>query len=312
MALAFSHFRTVLPAVQADPCSTPRLPPPRYSLVIATLHDDGDLVRCLGSLSVQHDPPEFEVIVVDQNGDDRLCAVVERFGGRLRIRHERVDFRGASRARNLGAQLALGHWLGFPDDDCEFLPDTLRQVERCAGDPSLRVISGRTIDELGAPSVLRWKQHAMRFDRWSMFGCLTESTLFVQRETFLSVGGFDERFGPGARYPAAEGLELMNRLFARLQPGRACYEPAITMRHPGKVPPWSRWAVKRFHAYAIGDGALIAKNPRPHTLNWGLRTLASAALQAAAFDGWRSAAYAGRILGVLRGFASYCLTSWRK
>ena len=68
-----------------------------------------------------------------------------------------------------------------------------------------------------------------------------------------------------------------------------------------------RWAVGRFHAYAIGDGALIAKSPRAHILNWGARTLVSAFLQMFSLDGWRGAAFAARILGLLRGFATYQL-----
>jgi glycosyltransferase involved in cell wall biosynthesis len=279
----------------------------RYSLVIATLDDDGDLALCLDSLAQQQNMPAFEVIIVDQNGDDHLSAVVQSFASRLSIQHERVDFRGASRARNFGARIARGKWLGFPDDDCQLLPDALHQVERRAIDPLLQVITGQTIDEHGAPNVLRWKQQSTYFSRWNMFGCLTEATLFVQREVFLAVGGFDERFGPGARYPAAEGIELMNRLFAELKPGQACYEPAIKMRHPSKFPPWTRWAAERFHSYAIGDGALIAKNPHPHMLNWGLRTLVSATLQTVSLDGWRSAAFAARLAGMLRGFFAFNL-----
>lgn len=50
---------------------------PRYSLIIATLHDQGDLALCLASLASQVDAPDFEVIIVDQNGDDRLVSLVE-------------------------------------------------------------------------------------------------------------------------------------------------------------------------------------------------------------------------------------------
>src|SRR5690606_35108594 len=91
-----------------------------------------------------------------------------------------------------------------------------------------------------------------------------------------AAGGFDPRFGRGARYPAAEGIDLMNRIFAVLGDGKACYDPRVTMRHPSKIPPWNRWAAGRFHQYARGDGALIAKHPRPHMVYWGLRTLVAA------------------------------------
>jgi hypothetical protein len=66
-------------------------------------------------------------------------------------------------------------------------------------------VAGQTIDEKGDPNVLRWKRRAMEFTHWTMFGCLTESTLFVEKRSFLAAGGFDERFGPGATNPVAEG-----------------------------------------------------------------------------------------------------------
>lgn len=284
----------------------------RYSLVIATLDDDGDLAHCLSRLADLEPGPAFEVIIIDQNGDNRLVDVVERFSRRLALVHERVAFRGASRARNLGAALASGEWLGFPDDDCCLLPGTLLEVERQAEDPLVRVITGRTIDEQGRANVLRWKDEPALFDRWTMFGCLTEATLFVRRDLFLAAGGFDERFGPGAPYPAAEGIDLMNRLFHRLGEGKACYSPRIRMEHPTKIPPWNRWAVHRFYTYAIGDGALIAKHPEPHILYWGMRTLVVAMIQTLTLRGWRSAAFAARMAGLMKGFVSFRLAVWRR
>lgn len=285
---------------------------PHCSLIIATLHDDGELALCLASLERQQLAPLFEVIVVDQNGDDRLIEVVSRFTGSLNIHHEQVDFRNAARARNLGARLAQGTWLGFPDDDCQLLENVLNEVLRISNDPLAQVITGQTIDETGAPNLLRWQQEPTDFCRRTMFKCLTEATLFVRRELFLRTGGFDERFGPGAPFPAAEGIDLMNRLFDHMNGQKACYSPQIKMRHPSKIPPWNAWAVSRFHSYAIGGGALIAKNPQPHILRWGIRTLASAFIQLFTVNGWRSAAFAALILGMIRGFAAFHFTSWRK
>jgi glycosyltransferase involved in cell wall biosynthesis len=276
----------------------------RYSLVIATLHDDGDLEKCFKSMLTLAEGPTFEVIVIDQNGDDRLVDLVRRFADSLSIVHERVTFRAACRARNLGVRLAKGTWVGFPDDDCQLMPDTMKEVERLTIHPQARVVTGQTVDTSGAPNVLRWKQEPINFTRWTMFGCLTEATLFVRRDAFLKVGGFDERFGPGARFPAAEGIDLINRLFADLGDGYgvACYSPRIRMIHPTKIPPWNRWAVSRFHAYACGDGGLIAKNLQLHMLYWGARTIVASSLQALSMRGWRSVAFAARLAGLFKGF----------
>lgn len=274
----------------------------RYSLVIATLHDDGELEGCLNSLVKLDKGPSFEVIVVDQNGDDRLVDVIRRLSDRLVIVHRQVSFRGACRARNLGASMARGAWVGFPDDDCQLFPDTLLEVEHLSSDPRVRVVTGQTVDAAGAPNLLRWKRKPSEFSRWTMFGRLTEATLFVQRDAFLAVGGFDERFGPGAPFPAAEGVDVMTRLFAHIGDGRACYSPRVRMQHPTKTPPWNRWVVARFHAYARGAGALVAKNPAPHLLYWGARIIVGSAVQALIFRGWRGAAFGARFRGFFEGW----------
>ncbi len=276
----------------------------RYSLVIATLHDDGDLEKCLASLLTLVDGPSFEVIVVDQNGDDRLVDLVSRYARSLSIVHERVMFRSACRARNLGVRLAKGAWVGFPDDDCQLMSDTLKEVDRLSSQPLACVVTGQTVDPSGVPNVLRWKQEQVIFNRWTMFGCLTEATLFVRKDAFLRVDGFDERLGPGSRFPAAEGIDLVNRLFADLGDGSgvATYSPRIRMTHPTKIPPWDRWAARRFHSYACGDGGLIAKTPQPHILYWGARTVVAATLQMLSMRGWRSLAFGARLVGLCKGF----------
>jgi hypothetical protein len=109
------------------------------------------------------------------------------------------------------------------------------------------------------------------------------------------------RLGPGSRFPAAEGIDLVNRLVADLGDGNgvATYSPRIRMTHPSKIPPWDRWAVRRFHSYACGDGGQIAKNDQPHILCWGARTVVAPALQMLSMRGWRSLAFgssAGRVV----------------
>jgi len=278
------------------------------SLIIATLGDRNTLRACLESLCGQQQAPPFEVVIVDQNEDDRVGAIIPAFAGRLEIRHERVAFRGASRARNYGARAAKGGWLGFPDDDCMPAPDALAQFARVrATFPDVRIITGRTVDENGESNILGWANEAQHFTPFSMFTSVTEATLFVERQILEDVGGFDERFGPGARYPAAEGVELVNRLLAAAGTGRAYYSPAIRIQHPTKVPPYTSWAARRFHLYAIGDGAMIAKSPQPHILAWGLRTCASAVIQLFSLPLWRSAAFAARLAGMVRGFVRFHL-----
>ncbi|WP_313311585.1 glycosyltransferase [Pulveribacter sp.] len=285
---------------------------PDFSLVVATVDPDGRLLHALLDSLLASSERSFEIIVADQQVDDHLAAVVAAFTGRLTLRHLRLPTRGASAARNAGAALARGRWIGFPDDDCVYQPDTLAMARRVLSAPGVRIATGRTVDAAQQPSVLRWRRMAEDFDRWTMFACVTEATLFVERTLFLAAGGFDPRFGPGAPFPAAEGVELVDRLLGVGAGWRARFDPAIQMQHPNKIPPWNRWAVQRFYRYAQGDGAFVARRLRGHTLWWVTRTLGSAAVQTLAFRGWVSVAHAARIAGIGVGMWRYARSCGRQ
>lgn len=277
---------------------------PAFSLVVATVDPDGSLLRALFESLVHSEERSFEVIVADQTQGSHLAQVTESFADRLCVQHIHLPTRGASAARNAGAALATGRWIGFPDDDCLYQPDTLRHVRRVMSMEGVRVASGRTVDAAQRSSVLRWKTAAQDFDRWNMFACLTEATVFAERSLFLAVGGFDVRFGPGAAFPAAEGVELVDRMLREGSGWRARFDPAIQMVHPNKIPPWNRWAAKRFYQYAQGDGAFVVRRLGGHTLRWVVLTLGSASLHTLVFRGWISIAHAARIAGI-------CVGAWR-
>ena len=282
-----------------------------YSLIIATLGRHAGLTQCLTSLADAGSGPSFEVIVVDQNEADSLCPLVAEFSASLAITHARVPFRGVSRARNHGAGLARGRILGFPDDDCRFLPDTLGRVDLAFADRTVAVVSGQTVGDDGIPNFLRYQQ-VKALTCWTIFGRLLESALYVDRSLFLRTGGFDERFGQGAAYPASEGYDLVSRLLAAMGERTAVYDPSVRIYHPAKIPPWDRGTVARFYSYAVGDGAFYAKHLGIRTICWFWRDLAvTAGRVLLSTQWWRSVAHGARVLGVMRGFVAYGLAQRR-
>ncbi len=311
MSASFPASPTADPASVSHPAPSGALPgrpaagaAPDFSLVVATIDPDGALLQALLDSLAHSTERSFEVIVADQTQGDHLARVIDGFAGRLQIRRLCLPARGASAARNAGAALARGRWIGFPDDDCRYQPDTLAAARRVLSMDCVRIATGRTVTAEQRPSVLRWRRAAGDFDRWTMFACLTEATLFVERALFVAAGGFDTRFGPGAPFPAAEGVELVDRMLREGHGWRARFDPAIQMEHPDKIPPWNRWAARRFYRYAQGDGAFVVRRFGGHTLRWVVLTLGSAGLHALVFRGWVSIAHAARIAGV-------CVGAWR-
>ncbi len=93
---------------------------PRFSLIVATIARTDELRRLLVSLT-QQEFSDYEVILVDQNEDDRIQNVIVEFTDRLTL--IRISSpKGASRARNSGLPKASGEIIAFPDDDCWYSP----------------------------------------------------------------------------------------------------------------------------------------------------------------------------------------------
>jgi glycosyltransferase involved in cell wall biosynthesis len=93
-------------------------------------------------------PGAHEVIVVDDGSTDQTPAICASFGDKIRYR--RVDNGGVSRARNIGASMALGEWLLFLDADDLLLPNASELLFDAIQKQSACVAYGQVI-ERGAP-----------------------------------------------------------------------------------------------------------------------------------------------------------------
>jgi glycosyltransferase involved in cell wall biosynthesis len=112
---------------------SPREETPLLSVVIPAYRAERTIGDCLESLSVQWEPPPFEVVVVDSSPDDATEKIVRPFtrrvGGPLDLEFVRLPSRAyPGRARNRGAELARAARLLFLDADCVAFPDLLSRV----------------------------------------------------------------------------------------------------------------------------------------------------------------------------------------
>ena len=99
----------------------------RVSLIVATRWRTKEVRRLLDSL-VDQTYQVFDVIVVDQNDDNRLQSLLAEYDSRLTIKHVRSRAFGKAAANNVGLRICDGDIVPFPDDDCWYAPDLLRRV----------------------------------------------------------------------------------------------------------------------------------------------------------------------------------------
>jgi glycosyltransferase involved in cell wall biosynthesis len=249
--------------MRPDPVADPAVAPLRISLVVATLGRTRELDACLASLATQTHMP-LEVIVVDQNADDRLAPVLARHAHTLPLRRLRA-LPGVSRARNVGLAAASGDVVAFPDDDCTYPPWLLQAVAaELARHPGLGGISICPRNEAGAP--FPWfDRRPGPLTRQNVFSRTCMIGLFLRREVLADLEGFDERIGPGAGTPwgASEDIDLPIRALDR---GHTIeYRPELSVTHTFDKPPDPRIAAALGRRYGGGLGFLMRRHGYPPT-----------------------------------------------
>lgn len=256
--------------------------PPLFSLVVGTKGRSDELARLLASLCRQS-CDDFEVIIVDQNPDDRVAVAMAPFRERLRIVHRQVAFSGLSRARNAGLAFVTGTVVAFPDDDCHFPPQALEIArDLLAAAPDADGICGRMEDPDGGASHLRSGFRRREVNRLNVWDLAISFTIFLRRPVVTAVGPFDETLGVGAGTPWGSGEESDYLLRALALGFRLRYEPSLVVWHP---PPPSRYTEQSFAralAYGAGLGRVLRKDAAPgwFVLTMLLRALAGACLGA--------------------------------
>lgn len=229
---------------------------PRFSLIVATRGRDTDVGALLDSVLAQ-DRVDLEVIVVDQNGDDRLAPILARFAGRLPITHLRSDRAHANHARNLGLRQAVGAIVAFPDDDCILPPGVLDRVgEAFKADATLAVLTGPAASPEGGLGSGRWRLEGGETTLANLWTSVIEFNLFLKRDVALALGGFDERMGPGTDWGSAEGNDLVARAIRAGH--RARYDPDLRIIHPDKR--LTPVAVERARLYGAGLGVALRRH----------------------------------------------------
>lgn len=255
------------------------------SIVVCTRNRVGALQPCLASI-VQAirfaDDLRCEVVVIDNGSADDTCCWASEYlsGSGVSFRVEREDRPGLARARNAGIRHAAGRLLVFTDDDCRLTQDYVRVAQRHHARDAAPVMRGGRV-ELGdardLPFTVITDPRARRYDPAErtqfLGGFILGCNMTAPKALLEEVGPFDERFGVGGPFKAAEDTDYLYRV--HLAGFGVEYAPDMVIEHHhGRRSVTDLRRVIDY--YNEGEGAIYAKylfGPRAfyRQLRWDVR-----------------------------------------
>lgn len=163
---------------------------------------------------------DFELIVVDQSGDDLTAARMLRLiANHAPVRLVRDSGLGSSHARNLGVAASLGGVVVFTDDDCEVSPEWLGGIATAfAADAGVGVACGAVIPaphDTDAGFIVGYRPR--RRERLTgrtakLFDGGIGANMAFRRQALDAVGGWDELLGAGSLFDGAGDRDLVYRV----------------------------------------------------------------------------------------------------
>ncbi len=230
------------------------------SIVIPTLGRSIQVDALLNSITkMEKTGWSIEVIIVDQNNSKLLDEIVIKYNSLLFIRHINVDFKGLSKAKNFGANLANGTWICFPDDDCEFFTNTLQKVNEliCKSQPD--VLFGKCVDRDGLDSVKKFSKSQNFLNLNNFEDSFIEATTFIRLVVFKQFT-FDENMGVGSFFGSEEGYDWIYRIL-KSNKYIILYSPSLLFYHPQVMLDKKELSsLKRVYNYRLGTAFLCVKH----------------------------------------------------
>jgi glycosyltransferase involved in cell wall biosynthesis len=218
---------------------------PLASVIVPARDAQDTLPRTLLALEAQQLDEPFEVIVVDDGSSDRTAAIARQAGLGVTVLSQQPL--GPAAARNRGVAQARGELLAFCDADVVPVREWLR--EGIAALRSTELVQGRVLPdpdaELGPFDRTIWVTHAA--------GLWETANLFVRRELFARVGGFEQWLRPRSGKALAEDVWFGYRA---LRAGASTSFCAEALAHHDVFPrDWreyasERWRLRYFPAMA--------------------------------------------------------------
>jgi glycosyltransferase involved in cell wall biosynthesis len=234
-----------------------------FSLVLATKGRVKEVYEFLESLEAQS-YKNYEVIIVDQNEEYLLDSIINKYSGKIKIKHIRSE-PGLSYSRNIGLSYISGDIVAFPDDDCKYPPNLLEKVyKKFCENKSVFGITGKSVDEKLVENNGKFGEKSKNIDIYSVWDSGISYTIFLKREVIQSVGDFDENLGVGAKTKWQSGEETDYLIRSLKNKFILIYEPDIFVIHPNPEDKYGKNMRSKTYKYGIGMGYVLRKHRYPY------------------------------------------------
>lgn len=246
-------------------------PAPEVSVVVSVKNRAAMMGDCIAGLLAQSlDRARFELILVDNVSTEDLRAVADaaRCAG-LNVTYLRTERDGGpAPARNQGVARARGRIIAFTDSDCRPTPGWLASGLATFDDPKIGLVSGPVLPK---PEQTIRPTTKITFITREEHPTFPTANLFVRRETFLALGGFDTSLSfrdPLDRATEGADTDLAWRVIKTGATRR--FLPEAVMHHELEEQGWMLWLLEPTRLFILP--ALVRRHPelRQQLLLFGL------------------------------------------
>lgn len=235
----------------------------KFALVLVTTNRLHLVERFFLSLKTQ-EYKNFSVTFAHNAGCEREAALLtEKYISFFPISRINLEPCGVSKARNQALAVTSGDFLAFPDDDCEYFPDTLAKVAEyfyynheigaiLAGKATSKKLFFNFQDRVNKYNAFVGSETWLQFYRW---------------DAATKLDGFDENLGNSAEHPYGSG-EDTDYILSALEHGitiKRRYE--IKINHPQENL-FANTKSTKIARYAAGRMRLLNKYCFPAWFKW--------------------------------------------
>lgn len=236
--------------------------------------------------------PSVEVIVVDQESQDRTLSISKGFNAKIITTTPTKIYAPPSKSRNIGSKMAKGRYLLHLDSDMEL---TKELVEECVNRLDNSGLGSIVIHEIDVAEGFWGRCKAL--ERKCIIGDpYLEGARFVKSDVFHMVGGYDEALSFGEDWSVHQKYKKVA--------GVGVAE-AVIRHHVGSISLSEQ--VRKKYGYGKTAGSYLKKYPRESKMqllfrsaylrNWNL--LMDNPIHALGFIFMKSCEYCATVLGLL-------------